>query len=194
MKLRFLVPCLSLALMTIAARAQIGVYVNPVGIHVSNSTPDTGIFAFLGDGVTARTFYGVNIGGYDEFFHGTRLDAGIDIRDSYSKGNNASLNSFLVGGRVVGRFTNSSFRPYAQLSVGVGTTKPPLTTAHISRATYDIFGGVDYPLAKHLDVRIVELGYGGLSTISSANFNGTTTSFPSSKLFSVSTGLVFRFR
>ena len=192
MKLRLLVPCLTLALMTIAARAQIGLYVNPVGIHVSNSTPDTGTFAFLGDGVTSRTFYGVNIGGYDDFYHTPKLDAGVDVRDSYTKGNNASLNSFLVGARVAGKLTQYSFRPYLQLSVGVGSTKPPTSTVRISRATYDILGGVDLPIAKHLDFRIFELGYGGLSTISSANFNGTT-SIPSSKLFSVSTGLVIRF-
>ena len=193
MKLRFLVPCLTLALMTIAARAQIGVYVNPVGIHVSNSTPDTGTFAFLGDGVTSRTFYGVNFGGYDDFFHGAKASVGVDIRDSYTKGNNASLNSFLVGLRVVPTLANYSFRPYVQISVGVGSTKPPTSTVKISRATYDILGGVDYPLAKHLDFRIVEVGYGSLSTVSSANFNGQT-SIPASRLFSVSTGLVFRFR
>jgi hypothetical protein len=194
MKLRFLVPCLTLALMTIAARAQIGVYLNPVGIHVSNSTPDTGTFAFLGDNVTGRTFYGINFGGYDDLYHATKFDAGLDIRDSYTKGDNASLNSFLVGGRIVGRLVNSSFRPYAQISIGVGSTKPPHSTVHISRATYDVFAGLDYPIAKHVDFRVVEVGYGGLSTVSSANFNGTTSSFPSSRLFNVSTGLVFRFR
>ncbi len=193
MKLRFLAPCLTLALMTIAARAQIGVYVNPVGIHVSNSTADTGPFAFLGDNVTSRTFYGVNFGGYDDFFHGAKVDVGADLRDSYTKGNNASLNSFLVGLRVLPRLTNTSFKPYAQISVGVGSTKPPTSTVRISRAAYDILGGVDYPLAKHLDFRIVEVGYGSLSTVSSANFNGVT-SYPASRLFSVSTGLVFRFR
>ena len=193
MKLRSLVPCLTLALMTIAAHAQIGVYLNPVGIHVSNSTADTGNFAFLGDGVTGRTFYGVNIGGYDDLYHGDKFDAGVDIRDSYTKGNNASLNSFLVGGRLVGKLANSSFRPYVQLSVGVGSTKPPLSTVHISRATVDIFGGLDYPLAKHVDFRVVEVGYGTLSTVSSANFNGQTA-ISASRLLNISTGLVFHFR
>ena len=192
MKLRSLVPCLTLALMTIAAHAQIGVYLNPVGIHVSNSKADTGTFAFLGDGVTGRAFYGVNFGGYDDLYHGEKFDAGIDIRDSYTKGNNASLNSFLVGGRLVGKLTNSSLRPYVQVSVGVGSTKPPTSTVHISRATFDIFGGLDFPLAKHVDFRVVEVGYGSLSTVSSANFN-TQTSIPASRLFNLSTGLVFRF-
>ncbi len=192
MKLQLLAPCLTLALMTIAAHAQIGVYVNPVGIHISNSTADSGTFAFLGDGVTSRTFYGVNFGGYDDFYHRGNLDAGVDIRDSFTKGNNASLNSFLVGARVAGKLTNYSFRPYVQVFVGVGSTKPPTSTVHISRATYGVLGGVDYPLAKHVDFRVFEVGYSGLSTVSSANFNGVT-SYPASKLFSVSTGLVFRF-
>jgi hypothetical protein len=192
MKLRFLVPCLTLALISIAARAQVGVYLNPVGIHVSNSTPDTGTFAFLGDNVTSRTFYGVNLGGYYDFFHAAKADVGVDLRDSYTKGNNASLNSFLVGVRVASKPLKYSFKPYAQLSVGVGSTKPPHSDVHISRATFDIFGGLDYTLAKHVDFRVVEVGYGSLSTVSSSNYSGTT-SIPASHLLNISTGLVFRF-
>jgi hypothetical protein len=179
--------------MTIAARAQVGVYLNPVGIHVSNSTADTGPFAFLGENSTSRTFYGVNFGGYYDFFHTDKADVGVDFRDSYTKGNNASLNSFLLGVRVAAKPIKYSFKPYAQLSVGVGSTKPPHSTVHISRFAYDIYGGVDYTLAKHVDFRVVEVGYGSLSTVSSANFNGQN-SIPSSRLLSISTGLVFRFR
>lgn len=192
MKLRFLVPCLTLALMTIAARAQIGVYVNPVGVHVSSPTSDTGPFSFLGDNVKSGTFYGVNIGGYDDFFHKPKYDLGIDLRDSFSKRNNASLNSFLVGVRVSTKTSRYALRPYLQFSAGLGTTKPPTSTARINRGAYGVLGGVDYTLAKHIDFRVVELGYGWLSTVNSQDFNGVTAP-PTSSLFSVSTGLVFRF-
>jgi hypothetical protein len=193
MKLRFVVPCLILALTALSAGAQVGLYVNPVGIHVSNSSTDSGPFAFLGENASSRTFYGVNIGGYDSFFHGEKIDAGVDIRDSYTKGNNASLNSFLIGARVVGKLANPAFKPYLQLSAGVGTTKPPTSVVHISRGTFDVFAGLDYSLAKHVDFRAVELGYGTLSTVNSSNFN-SGTSYPSSTLFSISTGLVFTIR
>ncbi|WP_158944340.1 hypothetical protein [Granulicella sp. S190] len=189
MKLRFVVSSMVLAITSIAAHAQVGLYINPVGINVSNSTADTGTFAFLGDNVTSRTFFGVNIGGYDDFYHGQKVDAGVDIRDSFSKANNASLNSFLIGGRVVAKL-QSAFKPYGQLAVGVGSTKAPTSSVHTSRVQYGIFGGVDYTLASHVDFRAVELGYGGLSTINSTLFNETVT-YSSSRLFSVSTGLVF---
>jgi hypothetical protein len=211
MKLRFLVPCLALALFSIAAHAQdnpspvnpstasyidvgpgdVGLYVNPVGIHITNSQPDTGPFAFLGDNTTARWFWGANIGGYVNFYHHPKYDAGIDLRDSIVSGNNARLNSFLVGGRIVAKPIAEKFKPYAQLSIGLGSSKPPHSTVHLNRFEYGIYGGLDYTLAKHVDFRAIELGYGSVSTVSSGNFNGTT-SFPNSRLFSISGGLVFR--
>jgi hypothetical protein len=211
MKLRFLVPCLALALFTVAAHAQdnpstvnpstasyigvgstdVGLYVNPVGIHITNSQADTGPFAFLGDNTTSRMFWGANIGGYVNFYHHPKYDAGIDVRDSIVSGNNARLTSFLVGGRIVAKPIAEKFKPYAQLSVGVGSSKPPTSSVHLSRLQYGIYGGVDYTLAKHVDFRAFELGYGSVSTVSSGNFNGPVT-FPSSRLFSISSGLVFR--
>ncbi len=192
MKLRFLVVCLAPVLLTTAARAQFGLYVNPVGVHVSNSKTDTGSFAFLGENTTSRTFYGANIGGYYDFFHASKADVGVDIRDSIVKGNNASLNSFLVGVRVAAKPIANSFKPYVQISAGVGSSKPPTSTVHLSRVAYGIFGGLDYTLASHVDFRVVELGYGSVGTVSSGNFGGTEGQL-TSRLFSVSTGLVFRF-
>jgi hypothetical protein len=211
MKLRFLVVCLAFALMNLAALAQdnpstvnpstasyidvgsgdVGLFVNPVGVHITNSKADTGPFAFLGDNTTARWFWGANIGGYVNFYHHPKYDAGIDIRDSIVSGNNANLNSFMVGGRIIAKPIAEKFKPYLQVSVGVGSSKPPHSTVHLSRFEYGIFGGLDYTLSKHVDFRAFELGYGSVSTISSGNFNGST-SFPNSRLFSVSSGLVFR--
>lgn len=192
MKLRFLAPCLTFALMTMAAHAQIGLYVNPAFTHVSNSQLDSGPFAFLGDNTTSRMFYGANIGGYDDFFHAKKVNVGVDIRDSIVKGNNASLNSFLIGVRVSGKGTKTPFKPYAQLSGGVGSSKPPHSSAHLNRAGYAVFGGLDYAFAKHVDFRMVEVGYGSVGTVSSANFGGEIPQ-SSSRLLTISTGLVFRF-
>jgi hypothetical protein len=211
MKLRLLVPCFALALLNLTARAQdnpsqvtpstssqigvgstdVGLYVNPVGIHITNSQADTGPFAFLGANATARTFYGANIGGYINFYHAPRFDAGVDIRDSIVASNNAHLNSFLVGARVIAKPIAESFKPYLQVSIGVGSSKPPTSPIHLNRLQYGIFGGLDYTLAKHVDFRAFELGYGGVTTINSGDFGGPVT-FPSSRLFNVSTGLVFR--
>jgi hypothetical protein len=211
MKLRLLVSCFVLALLNHAARAQdnpsqvnpenasemkvgpgdVGLYVNPVGVHITNSQADTGTFAFLGDNQTARWFIGANIGGYVNFYHAPRFDAGIDLRDTIVSSNNAKLNSFMIGARVVAKPIAESFKPYLQVSVGVGSSKPPTSPIHLNRLQYGVFGGLDYTLAKHVDFRAFELGYGGVTTINSGDFGGTTT-FPSSRLFSVSAGLVFR--
>lgn len=211
MKLRFLVPCIAFVVMPLIAHAQdnpstvspssasetgvgsgdVGLYVNPIGIHITNSKPDSGPFAFLGDNTTSRTFYGVALGGYVNFYHAPKFDAGIDIRDIIVSGNGAHLNSFLVGGRVIAKPLANSFKPYLQLSVGAGSSKPAKSTVHLTRLQYGIYGGMDYTLSKHVDFRMFELGYGALSTVSSGNFNGPTT-FPASRLFNISTGLVFR--
>jgi len=211
MKLRFLVPCLTLGLFNLAAHAQdnpsqvnpstasqvnvgptdVGLYVNPVGIHITNSMADTGTFAFLGNNTTARMFYGANIGGYVNFFHAQKFDAGIDVRDTIVTGNNARLNSFMVGARFMPKPIAESFKPYLQVSIGVGSSKPPTSPIHLNRLQYGIFGGLDYTLAKHVDFRAFEVGYGAVSTVNSGDFGGTG-SFPSSRLFSISTGLVFR--
>jgi hypothetical protein len=211
MKLQLLVPCFALALLNLTARAQdnpsqvnpatssqigvgstdVGLYVNPVGIHITNSQADTGPFAFLGANATARTFYGANIGGYINFYHAPRFDAGVDIRDSIVASNNAHLNSFLVGARVIAKPIAESFKPYLQVSIGVGSSKPPTSPIHLNRLQYGIFGGLDYTLAKHVDFRAFELGYGAVTTINSGDFGGPVT-LPSSRLFNVSTGLVFR--
>ncbi len=42
--------------------------------------------------------------------------------------NNARLNSFMVGGRVAAKPLAEKFKPYAQLSVGVGSSKAPHST------------------------------------------------------------------
>ena len=211
MKLQLLVVCLAFALTNLAALAQdnpstvsastasttgvgptdVGLYVNPIGIGISNSKADTGVFAFLGEGATQRTFYGAAIGGYVNFFHAQKYDAGVDLRDIIVSGNGAHLNSFLVGGRVAVKPLAEKFKPYVQLSVGVGSSKAPHSPIKLNRFQLGIYGGLDYTLAKHVDFRAFELGYGSVSTINSGNFNGTT-SFSASSLFSVSTGLVFR--
>jgi|UPI00047C3D7A hypothetical protein len=194
MKLLFAVVLSVFFLIPVSSQAQIGIYVNPVAIRVSNSQSDSGPFAFLGDGTTSRTFWGANIGGYYDFFHGKSVDAGVDIRDTLVGANNARLNSFLIGARVVAKNLSPSWRPYVQLSGGVGTTRAPHTSIHVSRAGYGVFAGADYKLNRHIDLKVAEIGYGSLATVSSSAIGNTRASYPSSSLLQISAGLVFRIR
>lgn len=194
MKLRFLAPALALALTTLAAHAQIGIYVNPVVSRISNSTADTGPFAFLGSGDKAQTFGGIGFGGYYDFAHLSKADVSFDVRDAIEHGNNASLNSFLVGARLAAKpMAFGGLKPYVQFSAGAGRTRAPKSNAHVERLEYGVFGGVDKAIAKHVDWRIVEVSYGSVTTVSSQTFGGPTK-IPAARVLGFSTGLVFRFK
>jgi hypothetical protein len=193
MKLRFVVSAIALAVSTLAAHAQIGVYLNPVFTHVTNSKPDYGTFAFLGSGDTAQTFGGVSFGGYYLLAHTGLLDAGVDAREEIQHGNNAALNSFLLGPHVQFKPTVWQMKPYVQVSVGAATTHSPESTLHITRLTYEGMAGIDRPIARHVDFRIVEVAYGSATTTSSSIYQAGSP-IPAARLLSFSTGLVFRFR
>lgn len=195
MKLRYLATVVALALTTVALHAQVGLYFNPIAIRVSNSVADTGPYAFLGQAPsTSNVFYGYNLGGYYDFLHSGKIDTGFDVRFSDLHANNAMLRNFLVGLRVSGKPFSRPFRPYLEATIGDGSSKAPNSTLHISKIDYAFFGGVDYRLAQHVEWRVAEIGYGALTTVSSATVGaGGTAAIPQSKLVNFSTGLVFRF-
>jgi len=193
MKFRFIAFVVCLSLTTVAAQAQFGLYLNPVVTRISNSQADTGPFAFLGANSTSRMFYGVDMGGYYDFYHQGKTEVGLDIRDAIVHGNSASLNSFMLGIRVADQPFHNPIKPYIQASVGAGTTRPPTSTVRITRAQYGIFAGADYPLNRHVDFRVVEVGFHSLQTASSSTIGGNGN-IPASRLLSFSTGFVFRFR
>jgi hypothetical protein len=198
MKLRLFVPSLALAVTSLAlalsstsAHAQVGLYLNPLVSHVSIATPDAGPFAFLGQDTTSRTFGGVDFGGFYDFAHYAKADVGIDVRDTIQHGNAASLNAFLLGLKIEAKPMAHGLKPYAQISIGEGRTKSPLSPIKIGKLEYGIFGGIDKPIAKHVDWRIIEVGYGSVETISSAIFGGQTP-IDNAKLLNFSAGLIFR--
>jgi hypothetical protein len=199
MKLRYLAvaaclaPTLILTLKPAVARAQAGIYIAPIAIRGSNSTADTGTFAFLGSRQTSQMFYGVNIGGYYNLYHEGKTEAGIDVRDTIVHGNNASLNSFLVGVRIATSPFARPLKPYVQVSVGAGTSKPPTSAVHVTKVQYGAFVGADYTLNRHIDFRVIEIGYNSLQTVSSSTIGSTSATIPSTSLLSFSSGIVLRF-
>ena len=197
MKLRSLIVAVAIAVGIVAAplavHAQTGLYLNPIAQRISNSTADHGTFAFLGDGVTSRMFYGVNIGGYYDFKTPYPFHAGLDVRDSIMHGNDAFLNNFLVGVRISGKpFHNHAWKPYVEPVIGAGTSEAPHTETHVTKVEYGVYAGLDYETHHHIDFRAIEIGYTGLSTASSGTI-GDSTTIPTSQIISISTGFVFRF-
>lgn len=191
MKGKFLVAALAFCLSALAAQAQIGLYFNPVVSRISNSFADSGPFAFLGQNNKSNIFGGVMFGGYDDFYHAAKFDAGVDVRDSIEHGNSATLNSFLVGPRVTRHYDRWS--PYAEVAFGAGHSKAPLSPVPVTKLEYDVYGGADYKLNNHIDVRAVEIGYGSVKTISSSTYNSNPPSVPAARLLNFSTGFVFHF-
>jgi hypothetical protein len=194
MKLRFLALLLPFAALPLAAQMQGGgLYLNPVAIRITNSTPDTGLFAFLGQNATSKMFYGVNLGGYFDWQAKPKIGVGMDMRETIVHGDNAALDSLLFGVRVVDKPFQSPLRLYVEPALGLGRSKSPYSSAHHSSFETHIFVGADYPIAKFVDWRVVEAGYGSVKTINSSDF-GYAVSIPSSHLLSITTGLVFRIR
>lgn len=193
MKLQFAAATLSLALASTAASAQGALYLNPVAIRVSNSTPDKNpTFSFLGVNSTSRMFYGVGFGGFYDLPQKDRpFELGIDLRDSIVHGNNALLNSFLIGPRFGFVPQGRSFHPYLEPVVGVGTSRAPNTALKVSKLEAGAFAGLDYDLSRHVGLRIFEIGYTNLITASGQTIGGSET-YPSANLFHFSTGLTFR--
>jgi len=191
MKWKSLLVASALALSTVAAHAQVGLYFNPIVSRISISTPDSGPFAFLGQNKTSRIFGGVMLGGYYEFSHQPKFDVGIDLRDEIEHGNSASLNSFLIGVRIVSQPLGLGMKPYLQISGGEGRSSSPLSPVHVTKAEYGAFVGVDKRLGRHVDWRILELGYSSVTTMSSAIYD-SSKSIPAAKMINASTGFVFR--
>ena len=194
MKLPLLAAVAGLFLATGAAQAQIGVYTTPIFSRISNSTPDTGTFAFLGPNTTSRVFAGFGLGAYDDLYHSGNLSAGLDLRGNILRGNGAQLNSLLFGGRVAYKSVERpNLKPYAQVGIGVGSSKAATNPVHLSKLEYNIAAGVDYSFATHVDFRVIEIGYGSVETISTGAIDQVGPT-PSSQMVNFSTGLVFRFK
>jgi len=192
MKLRYVLAAAVLAAFAASARAQLGVYVNPVFTKISNNVPDTGPYAFLGEGSTSRNFGGLDLGAYYNITRSPGMKLGVDVRDTTVHSNNASLNVFSVAGRVESAPLAYGLRPYAEVAAGAANSKAQQSQIHTTRGMFAIFGGIDYPLTRHIDFRIVELGFGGV-TVQNSFIYGGPNPIGSSRIVQVSSGLVFRF-
>ena len=201
MKLRHLASAVLLLATAAAAPTQMqaqsngsfGLYFNPLATRISNSPVDNTSFTFLGPTATSRTFWGFQMGGYYDFFHTGPLSAGVTMRFSDQHANNAGIRDFQVGARVAGS-VGERLRPYAEVTVGDGSTKPQAATARVSKTAYAVYGGVDYSLARHVDLRAIEVGYGSVTTAGGTTIGtGDGQPLSAAKLLSFSTGFVFRF-
>jgi hypothetical protein len=194
MKLRLLVVAVVLAVAPLVSHAQTGLFLNPIAERISNSKPDTGLYAFLGQNGTSHMFYGPEFGAYYDFKTPYDFKAGIEMRDAILHGGNAALNTFLVGVRISGKPFRKPWKPYVEPFIGAGTSRAPYTAIHITKAQAGVFAGLDYETHHHVDFRAIEIGYSTLKTASSQTIGGNVnTTIPAANIISVSAGLIFRF-
>lgn len=195
MKLRSLLAAAALLTTVSAARAQVGIYLDPFASRLSNSVTDTSVFSLLGPTSTSRTFWGIDYGAYYEFAHSGALNLGLDLRGTDQHANNGSVKDLLFGVRVSGTPFQRPWRPYAEAAFGGGWTKSPGSAISIRKPEFRVFGGVEHPIYHHIDWRVLEVGYGTLQTISSYTVGngGANQVIPASTVLTFSSGLVFRF-
>jgi hypothetical protein len=134
------------------------------------------------------------------FVRVSSLTFGLDLRGSTKPGT-PGADTAMIGFTLAGRPAHSPVRPYGQVSFGYlgsrahDTTPPysgngPAPSGSFSSeyVAFEVFGGVDYSLRQHLDLRVIELGVGGGSEFS---LFVTNPSHP--VLFNLNTGAVFHF-
>lgn len=159
-----------LSMFSMLARAQVGVYANfsAAKLNVSNT----------------NWVYGPTVGAYYDAFHFGVGSAGLDLRAQLFNNNAAAkLDSGLVGLRVAVHPPVFPIKPYLEGLAGVGHAEFSLPDASSSatRFEYSFLAGVDYTLLPHIDWRVVEFSYGGISALG-GSFNPKI----------LSTGLVVR--
>lgn len=132
-------------------QAQVGLYANFSTATVN--VPDVG------------RLYGSTFGGYFDKGHLLFLGTGIDARGVLLSKNSTTFNSGLVGPRVSAHIPAIPLRPYVEALIGAGHVDVNDGSAQTSatKFEYQFLGGVDLTVLPHIDWRVVEFSYGGLS-------------------------------
>jgi hypothetical protein len=125
---------------------------------------------------------------------------GVDVRGTVtdskqgvytvSRGSGTRIYSMLGGVRASFHTPIKVIKPYIQASAGLGRsdyglslTTTPGKIATVNNLQYEGFAGVDVKLLPYMDFRVVELGYGGLTS-----FGTYAHTYP---IGTISTGVVF---
>lgn len=191
----------ALVLLAVAsAHAQVALYVTSSSDHLSSVS--TGLALSGGTYQEQYTsFWTSGIGGGVtlNFLPLGPVKLGFDLRGSTRPGTigaDTAMGGFKVGFNP----PLIHLKPYVQVSGGYVATRtvnistspsnPGQTvggTFNNQYAAWEVIGGIDYPLVKFVDLRLVEVGGGsGLSILGS-------TSTPNISLFTINTGIVLHF-
>ncbi len=172
---------LAFAVPSLHAQA-ISIYGTFSDIHASNvaNGTDTSTSSYWAPGFGGGVTFGVIPIG--------PIRLGFDLRGS-SKPGTPGVDTGLAGIKLGVKIPFVALKPYVQASGGYIATSAKTSTSSGSQkgVGYEILAGADIPIAPFFDFRALEIGAGkayGIPDIGGG---------PNPTLFSVSTGLVFRF-
>ncbi len=191
-RLRFTVlALLALSAAPFAARAQgISVYGTVSPVYLNHLYTVNGTTSSL----AGQWLVGANAGVTLTFAQSGNVSMGLDFRGGPEIGT-PGVGSALAGFKLGFQPPKSHFKPYGQFSLGwleqrhnTGTGSFAVTDAE-SYFAVELLGGVDYPVAHHLDLRLVEAGVGTTRRIVTNGINTSTRP----AIVSLNSGIVYTF-
>lgn len=131
----------------------------------------------------SKWIYGPTFGGYYDRGHLLFLSTGLDARGAVLGTGHNTLDSGLIGPRLVFQPHVLPIQPYVEALIGLGHAGYYQGTAPttVTKFQYQFLGGLDLTILPRIDWRVVEFSYGGLSGLGSS-FNPKV----------LSTGIVIR--
>jgi hypothetical protein len=182
---------IAVLLFAVSARAQVAVYVTSSSGHFSNVP--TGVIG-TGNQEQYTSYWASGIGGGVtlNFLPIGPVKLGFDFRGSTRPGTTGA-DTAMGGIRLGINPPLIRIKPYVQASAGYVATRTVNVSSGLVGQTFtnkcpawEILGGIDYPLMRFLDLRVIEVGGGqAYPLLSSSNSNIS--------MFTINTGVVFHF-
>ena len=197
MKLRSITILFALAIASVAAHAQGGVYAT----FDAQDFTRTHLFANPPAGsnnADSPWLYGAGFGAYLTpsrihipklgTLHTGPIKLGIDARGDFLRTESQySRDDGIISIRVTPKGSMGGIRPYIQGGAGVGHTKYPGQVNFTNNWTYLIALGADHKIKGRVDWRLFDVGWGFMSNYASSPVAGG-----SNYLITVGTGIAFR--
>jgi hypothetical protein len=198
---RFILLAVLALLSSASARAQVSVYVTSSSNRFSNVESGVILEPNLTTGEEQfDNFWTSGIGGGASlrWLSLGPVNLSFDLRGSTQSGT-PGVDTALAGLKLGIKPPGLRLKPYIQASGGylgtrtvndTSTTTPPYPsvggTLTNRYAGWEILGGIDYPLVRFFDLRVIEVGAG-------RGYDILSTSTPNTTVLSINSGLVFHF-
>lgn len=194
MKLRSIAIVFALAIASVAAHAQAGIYAtfdaqafNRSGIAAQPAAGSSNSDTPWLYGPTVGAFYTIHRIPKLGELHTGPIGIGLDGRGDFMHGSLYDRADGIISLRFTPKKPMHGLSPYIQGGAGIGHTKIPHALYYSNNWSYLLAVGADRKLKGHVDWRVIEASAGFLGNYSSGNGNGQ-----SNYIINLGTGLTFR--